>query len=224
MKLIIGNKNYSSWSLRAWLLMRHFNIDYSEHYIRLCSDKMMEQMTGLCPNYKVPVLIDESKNELAHSKAIKIWDSLAICEYVNEQYLEGKAWPKCIEQRAIARSICAEMHAGFLNFRQELPMNCRREPATIAYSTAAQQEINRIIALLQECLLSRPETGKGFLFGSFSIADVYYMPVVSRFISYQIVVPDDIKQYMELMLTLPAYQQWKALAEQEVEVIESGEV
>jgi len=224
MKLIIGNKNYSSWSLRAWLLMRHFGVDFSEQYIRLCSDKMMEQMAGLCPNYKVPVLIDENKSELAHNKAIKIWDSLAICEYVNEQYLEGKAWPTCIEQRAIARSICAEMHAGFFNFRQELPMNCRRTPAAVVYSTETQQEINRIIALLQECLLTRSQTREGFLFGGFSIADAYYMPVVSRFISYQIVVPDDIKQYMELMLTLPAYKQWQALAEQEVEVIESGEV
>jgi len=224
MKLIIGNKNYSSWSLRAWLLMRHFDVDFSEQYIRLFSDKMMEQMTGLCPNYKVPVLIDENQHELADSKAIKIWDSLAICEYVNEQYLEGKAWPTHAEQRAIARSICAEMHAGFFNFRQELPMNCRRTPATIVYSLETQQEINRIISLLQECLLTRAQKGKVFLFGKFSIADAYYMPVVSRFTSYQIVVPDDIKQYMELMLTLPAYQQWKALAEQEVEVIESGEV
>ncbi len=224
MKLIIGNKNYSSWSLRAWLLMRHFDVDFSEQYIRLFSDKMMEQMTGLCPNYKVPVLIGENKNALAHTKALKIWDSLAICEYVNEKYLDDKAWPENIEQRAIARSMCAEMHAGFFNFRQELPMNCRRTPATIVYSLETQQEINRIISLLQECLLTRAQKGEGFLFGKFSIADAYYMPVVSRFTSYQIVVPDDIKQYMELMLTLPAYQQWKALAEQEVEVIESGEV
>jgi glutathione S-transferase len=224
MKLIIGNKNYSSWSLRAWLLMRHFNVDCSEQYIRLFSDNMKEQMTEFCPNYKVPVLIDENKNELGHTKVIKIWDSLAICEYVNEQYLDGKAWPESIAQRAIARSICAEMHAGFFNFRQELPMNCRRTPATIVYSLETQQEINRIIALLQECLLTRYQTSEGFLFGKFSIADAYYMPVVSRFTSYQIVVPDDIKQYMELMLTLPAYQQWQALAEQEVEVIESGEV
>ncbi|NQZ22343.1 MAG: glutathione S-transferase family protein [Colwellia sp.] len=224
MKLIIGNKNYSSWSLRAWLLMRQFNVDFSQQYIRLFTNDMIENMTGLCPNYKVPVLIDNRKNELGHCSVIKIWDSLAICEYVNEQYLDGKAWPKCIEQRATARSICAEMHAGFLNFRQELPMNCRRHPAAIAYSPETQQEINRIIALLQECLQACTTNNEGFLFGKFSIADAYYMPVVARFTSYQIIVPEDIKQYMELMLTLPAYQQWQVLAEQEVEVIESGEV
>ena len=224
MKLIIGNKNYSSWSLRAWLLMRQFDVNFSEQYIRLFAEDMTEQMTGLCPNYKVPVLIDENNNELRDSKAIKIWDSLAICEYVNEQYLDGRAWPKCIEQRAIARSICAEMHAGFFNLRQELPMNCRRTPATIVYSLETQHDINRIIALLQKCLLAPSQTSEGFLFGKFSIADAFYMPVVARFTSYQIMVPDEVKQYMELMLRLPAYQQWQVLAEQEVEVIESGEV
>jgi len=224
MKLIIGNKNYSSWSLRAWLLMRQFDVEFSQQYIRLFANDMVKQMTGLCPNYKVPVLIDSREAELGNSATITIWDSLAICEYVNEEYLDGKAWPSNIKQRAIARSICAEMHAGFFNLRQELPMNCRRPPATIAYSSETQQEINRIISLLQECLQARSKNNDGFLFGKFSIADAYYMPVISRFISYKITLPDDIKQYMELMLTLPAYRQWKALAEQEVEVIESGEV
>lgn len=220
MKLVIGNKNYSSWSLRPWLLLRYFDQAFDEQLISLFSENMREQMAPYCPNYKVPVLIDNK---------LKVWDSLAICEYINEKYLANAAWPESIEHRAYARAISAEMHAGFTGLRQELPMNCRRIPAAISLSTAAQADISRIIAIWQECLSENSATtnekddgNEHFLFGKFSIADVMYMPVVSRFVSYQIEVPASVQEYMALMLNLPAFKQWQKDAIAETAFIEVG--
>lgn len=225
MKLVIGNKNYSSWSLRAWILMRYYEIEFEEHNIALFTDDMHEKMTDVCPNFKVPVLIVNT----VKPNETKIWDSLAICEYINEQYLNGYGWPKNRNDRAIARSVCAEMHTSFLSLRHELPMNCRRPIAPILMSEDAKKDITRIITLWQEILhaIDNKNTTdndkSSFLFGGFSIADAFYMPVVSRFNSYQIEVPNRIKEYMDLMLALPAYQQWKQAAEQEIEVIDCEE-
>jgi len=222
MKLIIGNKNYSSWSLRPWLLLQHFAVPFEEQQIWLFSDNMSQQLQQYSPNLKVPVLQDQQ---------LKIWDSLAICEYINETYLAAKAWPQDKGQRAMARSICAEMHAGFFAIRNEMPMNCRRTPNAIVISQQAQQEVKRIIAIFEQCLaVNTDETTNdvsdqdGFLFGQFSIADAFFMPIVSRLASYQIETGPVVQPYIEKMLSLPAYQQWLEQAAAETAVIDVAEV
>ncbi|MGB1238918.1 MAG: glutathione S-transferase, partial [Pseudomonadales bacterium] len=114
MELVIGNKNYSSWSLRPWILMDVFGLVFEERHISLMTPQMHQQMTPWCPNFKVPVLLDGEH---------KVWDSLAICEYLNERYLAGKGWPQEVLDRAQARAICAEMHSGFSGLRSQFPMN-----------------------------------------------------------------------------------------------------
>lgn len=212
MKLIIGNQNYSSWSLRPWALLKYFEIDFQQHKIYLFTEETLGEMAEYCPNNKVPVLIDENKT---------IWDSFAICEYINERYLANKAWPEAIEQRAFARAMCAEMHSGFFAMRNEMPMNFRREPTDIVTSKACQQDIERVIHLWLTCLNN---SGSKFLFEQFSIVDAYYLPIVSRFISYQIGVPKLIRVYMENITNLPCYQEWLNSAYQENEIIESEEL
>jgi len=214
MKIILGNKNYSSWSLRPWLLMQHFGLDFSEQHISLYSQDIRQQMQGLCPNYKVPVLVDQG---------ISIWDSLAICEYLNEQYLEGAGWPRDPLQRAKARSMCNEMHSGFFAVREEMPMNCRREISSITLSAAAQADISRIVEIFNQCLAANKQQG-GFLFDEFSIADAFFMPIVSRFNSYNIETGQPVAQYLQKMLALPAYQTWLSAAKAETQVIEVAEV
>ncbi|EPJ49571.1 MAG: hypothetical protein OFPI_24370 [Osedax symbiont Rs2] len=214
MKIILGNKNYSSWSLRPWLLMQHFGLDFSEQHISLFADDMHQQMQLHCPNYKVPVLVDAG---------ISIWDSLAICEYINEQYLADKGWPQNPLQRATARSMCSEMHSGFFALREEMPMNCRREAASITLSSAAQADIDRIVELISQCLAANAEED-GFLFSEFSIADAFYMPIVSRLHSYNIETPQPVASYLQKMLSLPAFQLWLSAAKAETQVIEVAEV
>ena len=116
MQLVIGNKNYSSWSLRAWLLLHHFGLDFDEIHVSLAPEQLTERLSQYSPSAKVPVLIDED---------LHIWDSMAISEYLNERYLSGHGWPENSILRAQARSVCAEMHSGFFTLRSELPMNCR---------------------------------------------------------------------------------------------------
>lgn len=212
MKLIIGNKNYSSWSLRPWILLSYFEQTFSEHKITLFTDDMTTNMSDYCPNYKVPVLIIEQH---------KIWDSLAICEYLNEEKLDNKAWPAQALLRAKARSICAEMHSGFNAMRNEMPMNCRRAKGEIVLTEAAQQDVNRIITIWSDCL---NQSSGPFLFDKFTIADAYYLPVVIRFDIYNISVPAAIRTYMEHMLALPAYQLWLNAAKAEPEIIDCEEV
>ncbi len=196
MKLIIGNQNYSSWSLRPWALLKYFGVDFGQHVISLFSKDMRVQMAPYCPNYKVPVLIDEDET---------VWDSLAICEYVNEKYLNGKALPKDIKIRAEVRSICCEMHSGFFSIRQEMPMNCRRKPSSISYSQDCQSDIDRIIDIWQKSLA---KSNGPFLFGEFSMADAFYLPIASRLNTYQVTVPNIMSKYIERMLALPCYQEW----------------
>jgi len=223
MELIIGNKNYSSWSLRPWVLLTYFEVEFTEIPIKLFTDEMHEKMEKYCPNNKVPVLID---NKVSNN--FKVWDSLAICEYINEQYLDNRAWPKDINERTLARSICSEMHAGFFALRNEMPMNCRRKASSVKLTEAAQLDISRIIELWLNCLSipdgSLREDNDQFLFGEFSIADAYFMPVVSRFNSYAIEVPQQVTQYIEKILSLPAYQKWQKAAESETEVIAVAEI
>ena len=134
MKLIIGNKNYSTWSLRPWVLLTHFEIPFAEVMESLTAHQLSERLAQYSDAKKVPVLIN---NDLC------VWDSLAICEYINEQFLHGRGWPKNIEQRAIARAVSAQMHSGFAAIRNEMPMNIRAK-RHIDFSEEALQEINQM--------------------------------------------------------------------------------
>jgi len=214
MQLVIGNKNYSSWSLRPWLLMEHFSLSFDETKIWLFTEQSHQQMQALCPNMKVPVLIDQG---------LEIWDSLAICEYLNDEHLAGKGWPASAIKKAQARAICAEMHSGFFAIRAEMPMNLHRVSSAIELSAQAEQEVTRIIAIFSQCLSENASLG-GFLFGQFTIADAFYMPIVARFNSYNVNVPANIEAYMVKMLSLPAYKTWQAAALKEQAVIADAEL
>ncbi|WP_432471696.1 glutathione S-transferase family protein [Amphritea sp. HPY] len=213
MKLVIGNYNYSSWSLRAWLLMQYKELEFETVRIALFAPDFTDQIKQYNPAGKVPVLIDNGHT---------IWDSLAICEYINEQYLDGSCWPEDKHLRAHARSSCAEMHSGFMQLRSEVPMNCRRIIDNFRVSGGVQTDIDRIITLWTEALeLSSSEQ---FLYGEFSIADAFYAPVVYRFNSYGVELPPQLEAYKQRILNLPACMEWLKLAKQETEVIEEEEV
>ncbi|MEL6489274.1 MAG: glutathione S-transferase family protein [Cyanobacteria bacterium J06621_3] len=210
MKLIIGNKNYSSWSLRAWLLLTAFDLAFEEVLESLRRPGLTERLAQYAPAARVPVLIDGE---------LTIWDSLAICEYVSEKYLAGKGWPADEAQRAAARAVCAEMHSGFGGLRSELPMNCRAL-RTVEMSAAAQQDIARIDAIWSQCM--RDYDGP-FLFQAFSIADCFYAPVVQRFKTYGVSLSDRASEYQSFMLNYAPLTQWVEAAKAETEVIVEDE-
>lgn len=206
MQLVIGNKNYSSWSLRAWLLLRHFELPFDEVRIPLFTPDYRELLARYTPNLKVPVLIDEE---------LQVWESLAICEYINERYLDGRALPNGREARALCRSVCHEMHAGFPAIRRELPMNCRAR-RRLTLSSAVQAEVRRIDSLWTRC--RRRFEGQGdYLFGHFGMADCLYAPMVLRFRTYGVELSDYGATYSETLLANPALRQWLEEAEAEEE-------
>lgn len=212
--LIIGNKNYSSWSLRPWILMRHHELDFAEERHVLFTDTIRDELEAYGSDYKVPILVDDETI---------VWDSLAILEYISEQHLAGKGWPADANARALARSISAEMHSSFANVRGEMPMNCRKFFPEYKISDKAETEVNRIKALWQRC---RDEFGQSgpWLFGEFCIADAMYAPIVMRFISYDVPVEGDIKAYMETVSSHPGIQEWVAAGRAEKEVLFEDEV
>jgi glutathione S-transferase len=205
--LVIGNKNYSSWSLRPWLLLRHFGIAFDEVRILLDTPQFGEEVRRWSPSSRVPALRD---GELI------VWDSLAICEYANEQWLDGRGWPRDPAVRAHARSAAAEMHSGFAALRKQLPMNCRRSPDGYRWNADAQTDIDRVQALWQQ-MRSTHRAGAAFLCGEFGIVDAMFAPVAIRFRSYGVAVDDVSSAYCAALFALPAMQEWIAagLAESE---------
>ena len=213
MKLVIGNKNYSTWSLRPWLLMTHFNVNFTELIESLAPEKLSERLAQYSDSKKVPVLIN---------KELNVWDSLAICEYVNEQCLAGRGWPKDPAQRAIARSVSAQMHSGFGAIRNEMPMNIRAK-RRIELSEEAKNEINQMQLLWHRLLQN---SNGPWLFGEFSIADCMYIPVILRFETYGISLLPSTKQYRDAVFANEAVKQWIDAALQETEIVavdEAGE-
>lgn len=206
--LVIGNKNYSSWSLRGWLVLKQFDIRFEEIRLPLYSDLFKEKIMDYSPTGLVPTLV---------SGDLSIWDSLAICEYIAEQHPELNCWPKDVQARAIARSISSEMHSGFSQIRNTLPMNIRRNKVIDTISADLAKEIGRVCDIWKTCRQFYAGGGD-FLFGRFTIADVMYAPVVLRFKSYLIDVGDIEAGYMQSMLALPSLKEWidAALAEEEV--------
>ncbi len=212
-KLIIGNKNYSSWSLRAWLLMRESGIDFDEHRIALDTQTSAAEIAAFSSAGRVPILqLDD----------VTVWDSLAIAETVAERWPEKKLWPEDAAARAYARSICAEMHSGFALLRECMPLNCRAMGRKVPLPDALTDEIDRIIEIWSACHNTYGDDN-GWLMGGFSIADAMFAPVVLRFRTYGINLPESAGFYPHRLLESEAMQAWLAAAETETEVIEREE-
>jgi len=216
MHLVIGNKNYSSWSLRPWLLLSHFELDFTETVESLRAQDLSQRLSIHSPSNRVPVLIDNEST---------IWDSLAICEYVNEHYLHGKAWPADISARAYARSISGEMHAGFSALRSAMPMNIRAQ-RRVDITAEVAKDLARIEQIFGRDRLKYSADGP-WLAGEFSIADCMYAPVVSRLGTYGMTLSNDAEAYIGAVNALPAMGNWIAAALKETEIVpedEAGEV
>ena len=211
--LVIGNKNYSSWSLRPWLLMRHFDIDFAEVRIALYTPQSKALIRQYSPSGKVPCLIDGG---------LAVWDSLAIAEYLAERRPDLRLWPADAAQRAHARSISAEMHSGFASLRSNMSMNCRGRFPGHGRTPEVAADIDRIQRIWGECRERNVHAG-AFLFGSFGIADAMYAPVVLRFLTYEVQLNPVCRAYADAILALPAMQQWLREAVAETEVIAAFE-
>src|SRR6185295_17730576 len=209
LKLIVGNKNYSSWSFRPWIGLRAAGIAFDEEVISLYVEGSKEQILARSPAGKVPILIDGE---------VRVWESLAILEYAAEKFRDAHLWPSESKARAHARAISTEMHAGFVALRTECGMNMWRPPAKKDLSQDAQANVARIQAIWTE---TRAKYGAGgpFLFGKFTAADAMYAPVVSRFIAYDVGVSAPARAYMESMTALPAWREWRRAALRETWVI-----
>jgi glutathione S-transferase len=212
MKLIIANRNYSSWSMRPWLLLSEFGLQFELVEESLGGGDLKERLLRHSPSCKVPVLIDGG---------LTVWDSLAICEYVSEQHLGGKGWPQSSASRARARSVSAEMHSGFMGLRSEMPMNIRAK-RTVMPSKAVSRDIRRIDEIWTDCRVQYAGEGD-WLFGRFSIADCMYAPVVMRFVTYGSGLSEPGQRYMETVLANSSVKAWITAALQETEIIPEDE-
>jgi glutathione S-transferase len=215
LKLVIGNKNYSSWSMRPWLALRANNIPFEEIFVPLYTDDKADKdrLLSFNPAGKVPALIDGD---------VTVWDSLSVVEYLAEKFPQAALWPEDRVARAHARSISAEMHSGFMALRNECGMNLHRPIRAVAMSDDANANVARVQAIWAECHQRYGKAGP-FLFGAFSGADAMFAPVVHRFRSYAIEVKGDAQHYVEAMNALPAFQQWTREALAETLVIEKFE-
>ncbi|MGH8396926.1 MAG: glutathione S-transferase family protein [Gammaproteobacteria bacterium] len=213
-ELIIGNKVYSSWSLRAWLALKHTGVPFTETVLFMDTPKFKPAILKYSPTGKVPFLKHGS---------LGIWDSLAICEYLAEQLPAAKLWPEDATARALARSVSAEMHSGFMAIRKNMPFNCRASGRHVNESAELETEINRVTELWRECRKHHGQDGP-WLFGRFSIADAMYIPVALRFVTYGTKLDGTARSYLETVQSLRAIREWIAAAKLEKEVIETSEV
>lgn len=213
MQLVIGNKNYSSWSLRAWLMLATFDIPFEEIQVALSVETTSAEIARYSAAGRVPVLIDGD---------LTVWDSLAICEYVSEQYLHGRGWPENPYSRAIARSACAEMHSGFFALRDQMPMNCRANDRRVPMTEALQQDLTRLDRLWSD--LRQHHSAQGpWLLGKFSIADCMFAPVAFRFMTYRPFLSEVAQDYVATSLAHPQMRHWVNMACKEIAVIEADE-
>jgi glutathione S-transferase len=211
--IYIGNKNYSSWSLRAWLMVKASGVAFDEVLIPLYQSPSRAELLRHSPSGKVPVL---------HHGAIAVWDSLAIGEYLAEQAPEAQLWPRDAAARAHARAISAEMHAGFANLRRHLPMNMRSTFADRDIIPDIQADLDRIAAIWRDCR-RRYGAGGSYLFGGFTIADAMYAPVASRLRTYCITFEDEAQAYADSLWAYRPLQDWVAAAANEPWVVEEFE-
>lgn len=208
LKLVIGNKNYSSWSMRPWVVMKAFGIPFKEINILLAQPDTSMQIADYSASGRIPILI---------AGEITVWDSLAICEYLAEQFPEKPLWPKDVAARAMARSICAEMHSGFTALRTSMWMNIRANFHGKGRTAGSQADIGRISEIWENCFSKFGH--HHFLFGEFSIADAYFAPVVMRFRTYDVSLAPALQAYAERVAAHPAVAQWMGEAKSEVAAI-----
>jgi glutathione S-transferase len=213
LSLLIGNKNYSTWSMRPWVLLTQADIPFEEVQLWFDQDAHLPDAADRLPAGKVPVL---------RVDGAAVWDSLAICETVAELYPDKHLWPADARARQIARSICAEMHSGFGNLRNAMPMNIRASMPGKGMSAEVERDIDRIVALWREC---RERYGQGgdMLFGRFTIADAYYAPVVMRFMTYEAALPPDAQRYADAVRELAAVRGWIDAARRETAFVAADE-
>lgn len=214
MRLIIGNKNYSSWSLRAWAFLHAFGVPFEEQRIALNQPDTRSRIRDISPAGKVPVLLDVD---------IVVWDSLAICEYVSEHYLAGQGWPTSRALNAKARSAVCEMHSGFTALRHHMPMNCRATGRVVATTPELADDIQRIDDLW--CGLRSHSASQGpWLCGEFGIVDCFYSPVAFRCRTYGVKLSPTASAYQEALLQHPSLLSWLRSAQLETEVIQAEEI
>mgnify|MGYP001570471345 CR=1 FL=1 len=213
LKLVIGNKNYSSWSMRPWVLLCQAGIAFDEIQLWFDDAGRIAEARRYSPAGQVPVLIANED---------PIWDSLAICETVAEIFPEKHLWPEDAGARQVARSICAEMHAGFRKLRGAMPMNIRASHPGKGMSPEVRQDIDRIVAIWQSCRERFGQDG-AMLFGRFTVADAYYAPVVMRFMTHAVALPLVARAYADAVRALPAVQEWMAAARKETAFVAADE-
>lgn len=210
--LVLGTKNYSSWSLRPWLLLRHLGIAFDERVIHFDTQEFATQVPQLSPSRRVPVLL--------HGE-LRVWDSLAICEYASE-LAGGRGWPADPALRAEARALAAEMHAGFPALRAACPMNARARNRRVPMTPELERDVERVTAIWDACR-RRPRAAGPWLFGAYSAADAMYAPVALRFLTYGLPAAGAAADYLQTVLADAELRRWIADAETEGVVIPSDE-
>jgi glutathione S-transferase len=205
MRLVIANKNYSSWSLRAWLLLKQLGIPFEEEKLSFNDPSWKTRVRALNPTGLVPVLVDGD---------FAVWDSLAIIEYLAEKFPDRGVWPAPRQARARARSVCAEMHSGLKALRAHLPMNCELQLPLCALDLETRRDVARVCDIWADCA-HYADGGGAFLFGAFSAADAFFAPVVQRFATYEIGLPEAARRYVATIQGLPAMKEWIAEARAE---------
>lgn len=213
LSLVMGNKNYSSWSMRPWVLLREAGIPFEEIQLWFDDAGRIAEARRYSPAGQVPALLMDDA---------PVWDSLAICETVAEMFPEKRLWPADVRARQVARSICAEMHAGFRKLRGAMPMNIRASLPGKGMSADVQQDIDRIVAIWQSCRERFGGPGE-MLFGRFTVADAYYAPVVMRFMTHAVALPPAAQAYADAVRALPAVREWMAAARKETAFVAADE-
>ncbi len=217
MKLAIGTKAYSSWSLRPWILLRAHHIAFEEDLIPLDTPEFRPRVNAYNAGSTVPILVDGD---------VTVWESLAIMEYVADRFPEKAIWPKNIKARAFARAIANEMHAGFRGLRAACPMNLRKRYAEMDRGELVAKDVARSTTILKQALerFGKPSGAGPFLFGAFTAADAMYAPLVSRFQTYSIKVDPVIRAYMDAIFDHPAFVEWHKAAMENTQIVPHDEV
>lgn len=212
--LIIGNKNYSSWSLRPWILMKVLGLSFEEKLIPMFDENWDAAIAEVSPSKKVPVLIDDGHT---------VWETMAIMEYLHDKHPDAGVWPADRLARAVARSAANEMHGGFGGLRNAMPMNTRKVLPGRGRDEASLKDIERVQQLWNTC---RADHGRGgdFLFGAFCAADAMFAPVVSRLVTYAVELDPVCQAYVDAVMALPAMQDWYAAARDEPWIVERDEL
>jgi glutathione S-transferase len=213
LQLVIGNKNYSSWSMRPWILLKHSGIPFEEVQLKFGEGTKVIGIEKYSAARKVPVLVVDGE---------PVWDSLAICETAAELFPDKHLWPEEGAARRVARSICAEMHSGFQNLRGKMPMNISRRYPGKGLTPESKKDIDRVVAIWTDCRERFGGAGS-LLFGRFTVADAFYAPVVTRFQTYAVKLPRIAQEYCEAVLALAAVREWCDAGRRETEFVAADE-